>query len=287
MRFGTLAGVDNSPVGSKQMADEIVTLDWDHEHARFEREMFGLIRVLGFKALKRTRRPKACWNDVVDDMVIFAWRACRSLRLRGLEPQEIGVCASSDRAVRSSLQGARFQPVGTMGDRSWSDSVHNQRNGVKIRSNTKEWQLEGAVGDGQEDSDRIADWRSWKATLGEYDQQIVEALEAGDMERLVSIKGLKRRKRALADGFRAFRGVRRARQVEGPPLLPVVLHSKSLGTLGWRSGVIIRHFYDGSVYVIKVPDGSRVRRSQVAGESAIFVPTEGGGVVPLFEVPGK
>src|SRR3954447_24323322 len=101
MRFGTLAGVDNSPVGSKQMADEIVTLDWDHEHARFEREMFGLVRALGFKALKRARRPLACWNAMVDDMVIFAWRAWRSLRLRGLEPQEIGIWAIADRAVRS------------------------------------------------------------------------------------------------------------------------------------------------------------------------------------------
>ena len=186
-------------------SNEAVTLDWGVEHARFEKEMFGLVRALGFKALKRARRPKACWNDMVDDMVIFAWRAWRSLRLRGLEPQEIGVWAISDRAVRSSLQGARFQPVGTMGDRSWADSVHNKSNGVKVRSNEEDWQLEGAVGDGQDESDLTADWGTWKASLEGDDRVIVEALEAGDMERLVSIKSLKRRKRALADGFRAYR----------------------------------------------------------------------------------
>lgn len=186
-------------------SNEAVTLDWDVEHARFEKEMFGLVRALGFKALKRARRPKACWNDMVDDMVIFAWRAWRSLRLRGLEPQEIGVWAISDRAVRSSLQGARFQPVGTMGDRSWADSIHNMANGVKVRSNREEWQLTGSVGDGQDESDLIADWIDWKGSLGEDDRGLVEALESGDVEGVKVVKGVKRRKRALADGFREFR----------------------------------------------------------------------------------
>lgn len=140
------------------MAEEIDTLEWDHEHGRWEREMRGLVRALGWKALKRARRPKACWNDMVEDMVIFSWRAWRSLRLRGLEPQDIGVWAISARAVRSSLQGARFQPVGTMGDRSWADSIHNKNNGLKVRSNKEDWQLEGVVGDGQDDSDLMADW---------------------------------------------------------------------------------------------------------------------------------
>lgn len=81
--------------------------------------------------------------------------------------------------------------------------------------------------------------------------------------------------------------MRRARQVEGPALLLVILKSKSIGNLRWRSEVIVRHHYDGRVYVIEVPDGSRVRRSEAAGESAIFVPTEGGGEVPIFEVPGE
>jgi hypothetical protein len=92
-----------------------------------------------------------------------------------------------------------------MGDRSWADSVHNKSNGVKVRSNREEWQLTGAVGDGQDESDLTADWATWKASLEGDDRVIVEALEAGDMERLVSIKSLKRRKRALADGFREFR----------------------------------------------------------------------------------
>lgn len=37
--------------------------------------------------------------------------------------------------------------------------------------------------------------------------------------------------------------------------------------------------------MIEVPPGSRVRRSEAAGESAIFVPTEGGGEAVLFEEP--
>lgn len=35
--------------------------------------------------------------------------------------------------------------------------------------------------------------------------EIVEALEADDVKGLGAVKSLKRRKRALADGFRAFR----------------------------------------------------------------------------------
>lgn len=187
------------------MADETTKPDWDDEHARWEKEMRGLVRALGWKALKRARRPKACWDDMIADMEIFSWRAWRSLRIRGLEPQEIGIWAIADRAVRTSLQGARFQPVGTMGDRSWADSIHNMANGVKVRSNREEWQLTGSVGDGQDDSDLMVDWLTWKESIGADDRKLVEALEAGDMEPVQAIKGVKRRKRALADGFREFR----------------------------------------------------------------------------------
>ena len=51
--------------------------------------------------------------------------------------------------------------------------------------------------------------------------------------------------------------------------------------------MLVRHFHRGRVYLIEFPDGSRVRRSEAAGESAIFVPVEGGGEVPVFEVPGE
>lgn len=180
-------------------------LDWKVEHKRFEVELLGLVRALGWKYLKRARRPKAAWNDMVEDMAIFAWRAWRSLRLRGLEPQTIGIWAIADRAVRSSLQGARFQPIGTMGDRSWADSIHNKRNGLKVRSNKEEWQLEEATGDGQEDSDLMVDWLRWKETLGADDRVIVEALELGGLVDLESVKSLKRRRRVLADRFREFR----------------------------------------------------------------------------------
>ena len=51
--------------------------------------------------------------------------------------------------------------------------------------------------------------------------------------------------------------------------------------------MLVRHHHDGRVFSIEVPDGSRVRRSQAAGEGTIFVPVEGGGEVPIFDVPGE
>ena len=184
---------------------ETITLDWDHEHARFEKELLGLTRALGWKALKRLKRPKAAWDDMIDDMCIFAWRAWRSLRLRGLEPQSVGIWAIADRAVRTSLQGGVFRPIGVMGDRSHADSIHNKRNGVKVRSNKEDWQLDGSVEDGQDESDVMADWATWKATLDDDERELINALESGDVESVKAVKGLKRRKRALADRFTQFR----------------------------------------------------------------------------------
>jgi len=189
------------------MADtnEVNTLDWNVEHARWERELRGLTRALGWKALKRLRRPKACWDDMIGDMEIFSWRAWRSLRLRGLCPQTIGIWAIADRAVRTSLQGGVFRPIGMMGDRSWADSIHNTNNNVKVRSNREDWQITGAVEGGQEEPDLLNDWKAWKETLGDDDRGLVEALQVGDPESVKAVKGIKRRKRALADGFRQFR----------------------------------------------------------------------------------
>jgi hypothetical protein len=51
----------------------------------------------------------------------------------------------------------------------------------------------------------MSDWETWKETLAADDRGIVEALEAGDLETVMAIKGVKRRKRALADGFRTCR----------------------------------------------------------------------------------
>ena len=185
--------------------NETITLDWAHEHARYEKELLGLVRALAWRYLKRAKRPKVCWNDMCDDMQIFAWRAWRSLRLRGLEPQTIGIWAIADRAVRSSLQGARFQPIGTMGDRSWADSIHNKKNGLKVRSNREEWQLVRVAGDGQDEGDLNTDWTTWKETLGDDERELVEVLEAGETKDVRSVKGIQRRKRALADGFREYR----------------------------------------------------------------------------------
>ncbi len=142
---------------------------------------------------------------MIDDMQIFAWRAWRSLRLRGLEPQSIGIWAIADRAVRTSLQGAVFRPIGTMGDRSWADSIHNKRNGVKIKSNRDDFQLTTVVGDGQDESDLLADWNAWKETLQDDERALMLALETGDTSALRDVKSLKRRKRALANRFQEFR----------------------------------------------------------------------------------
>lgn len=50
--------------------------------------------------------------------------------------------------------------------------------------------------------------------------------------------------------------------------------------------MVVRHHHDGRVYLIEVPEGSRVRRSEAVGEGAIFVPAKE-GEVPIFEVPGE
>ena len=51
--------------------------------------------------------------------------------------------------------------------------------------------------------------------------------------------------------------------------------------------MLVKHHHNGRVYLVEFPDGSRVRRSEAAGESAIFVPVEWGGEIPIFEVPGE
>lgn len=48
--------------------------------------------------------------------------------------------------------------------------------------------------------------------------------------------------------------------------------------------MIVRHHHDGKVYLIEFPDGSRVRRSEAAGESVVYVPTDE-GEIPVFEEP--
>ena len=50
--------------------------------------------------------------------------------------------------------------------------------------------------------------------------------------------------------------------------------------------MLVRHHHDGKVYLIEFPEGSRVRRSEAAGEGVVFVPTEE-GEVPIFEEPGE
>lgn len=187
------------------MADASVTPEWNDEHARWESEMRGLVRALGVKALRRAHRPRACWDDMIIDMEITSWAAWRSLRLRGFEPRAVGVWAVSNQAVQAVMGGRAFRPLQARGDRSWADSLYNRRNGVRVKSNRESWRLDGAVGDGQEDSDLMADWNAWKGTLDGDDLELVEALEAGDTAAPLKVKNLKRRKRFLANMFKEFR----------------------------------------------------------------------------------
>ncbi len=50
--------------------------------------------------------------------------------------------------------------------------------------------------------------------------------------------------------------------------------------------MLVRHHFAGRVYVIKVPQGTRVHRSALVGESMLAVPWKGRDVL-IFEVPGK
>jgi hypothetical protein len=45
-----------------------------------------------------------------------------------------------------------------------------------VKSNRVEWQLTGVVREGQDESDLMSDWETWKETLAADDRGIVEAL---------------------------------------------------------------------------------------------------------------
>ena len=49
--------------------------------------------------------------------------------------------------------------------------------------------------------------------------------------------------------------------------------------------MFVRHHHANLVYIIEVPPGSRVRRSEATGESVVYIPWDG-GEVPIFEEPG-
>ena len=120
---------------SGDASDERGEIDWKNEGERFEREIYGLVRAMMVKAMRRHNRPYIAFGDMVDDAAIFAWRSWHSLRLRGLEPQEIGIWAIADQCVRMVLGGVQFRPVGR-GDRCWADSPvqpQEQLRGPRLR----------------------------------------------------------------------------------------------------------------------------------------------------------
>jgi hypothetical protein len=183
-------------------------IDWRHEGERFEREIYGLVRAMMVKAMRRLDRPYIAFGDMVDDAAIFAWRSWRSLRLRGLEPQEIGIWAIADQCVRMVLGGVQFRPVGR-GDRCWADSPYNPRNNCETHDfapwNTPATHDEGPEWLGVED-----DFTAWLDTLPERDRGIVIAYRGGASDAEVAgafglrPEGMKGRRRRLANSLRAW-----------------------------------------------------------------------------------
>lgn len=50
--------------------------------------------------------------------------------------------------------------------------------------------------------------------------------------------------------------------------------------------MLVRHHHDGKVYVVEVPEGTRLYRSKRTGMSILFIPWEGRDM-PVFEEPGE
>ena len=126
------------------------------------------------KAMRRLNRPYIAFGDMVDDAAIFAWRSWRSLRLRGLEPQEIGIWAIADQCVRMVLGGVQFRPVGR-GDRCWADSPTTPRNNCEAHDFAP-WNTPASHDEGPEAVALEDDFEAWLDTLPERDRGIVMAL---------------------------------------------------------------------------------------------------------------
>lgn len=152
-------------------------IDWTHEGQRFEREIYGLVRAMMVNAMRKYRRPYIAFGDMVDDDAIFACRTWRSLRQRGLEPQEVGIWAIADQAVRMVLGGREFRPVGR-GDRCWADSPYNPRNNFEAHDFAP-WNVPVTHDEGPETIDLDDDFGAWLGTLDEQDRGIVLAYRGG------------------------------------------------------------------------------------------------------------
>jgi hypothetical protein len=183
-------------------------IDWRHEGERFEREIYGLVRAMMVKAMRRLDRPYIAFGDMVDDAAIFAWRSWRSLRLRGLEPQEIGIWAIADQCVRMVLGGVQFRPVGR-GDRCWADSPYNPRNNCEAHD-LAPWHVPASHDEGPDMAGLEDDFTAWLDTLPERDRGIVMAYRDGTSDADVAesiglpIKTLKGLKKRLAESFKGW-----------------------------------------------------------------------------------
>ena len=71
-----------------------------------------------------------------------------------------------------------------------------------------------------------------------------------------------------------------------PALFSLIVDQRVAAPFSKEAVLLIRHHHAGSVYVIECPPGSRVRRSEAAGEGVVYVPWKR-GEVPIFEVPGE
>lgn len=180
-------------------------VDLKHEQGRFEREIYGLVRAMMVKAMRKYNRPYIAFGDMVDDAAIFAWRSWRSLRLRDLEPQQIGVWAIADQAVRMVLGGIQFRPVGR-GDRCWAESPYNPRNNCEAHDFAP-WNTPARHDDGPVEVDLEDDFGAWLDTLPEHDRAVVAALRGGATDAELAtrfgmpVKGFQFVKRRLANSL--------------------------------------------------------------------------------------
>ena len=183
-------------------------IDWKNEHQRFEKEIYGLVRAMMVKAMRRLKRPYIAFGDMVDDAAIFAWRSWRSLRLRDLDPQEVGIWAIADQAVRMVLGGREFRPVGR-GDRCWADSPYNPRNNFEAH-HLAPWYVPASHDEGPTMIGLEDDFGAWLDTLDEQSRGLVLAYRGGATDAEVADQfglrpeGMKGRRRRLSESFKRW-----------------------------------------------------------------------------------
>ena len=134
-------------------------IDWKNEHQRFEKEIYGLVRAMMVKAIRRLNRPYIAFGDMVDDAAIFAWRSWRSPAAAGPGAAGSRLWAIADQCVRMVLGGIQFRPVGR-GDRCWANSPYNPRNNFEAHD-LAPWVVPASHDEGPEMVGLEDDFQAW------------------------------------------------------------------------------------------------------------------------------